>query len=106
MKHKNTHAPAVPLARSVAASATPCPQILDPHAPEPSFYGGLATEADHKVPVGGGEGEGGDGEGGDRQPDDFSTALAKWVLRFRTVGCSRRALRISGGVWMGVWCSR
>ncbi|CBN77966.1 conserved unknown protein [Ectocarpus siliculosus] len=53
-------------------------EILDPHAPEPSFFGGLATEADHRVPVGGGEGGGGDGEkGGDQQPDDFSTALAK-----------------------------
>ncbi|CAN0150194.1 unnamed protein product, partial [Ectocarpus sp. 12 AP-2014] len=53
-------------------------EILDPHAPEPSFFGGLATEADHRVPVGRGEGGGGDGEkGSDQQPDDFSTALAK-----------------------------
>eukprot|EP00752_Nemacystus_decipiens_P003041 g2819.t1 len=53
-------------------------EILDPHAPEPSFYGGLATEADHRVPVGG-KGESGDGDGDDgrQQPDDFSTALAK-----------------------------
>lgn len=73
----------MPLARSAAASTTSRPQILDPHAPEPSFFGGLATEADHRVPVGGGEGGGGDGEkGSDQQPDDFSTALAKWVLRF------------------------
>ncbi|CAM9503110.1 unnamed protein product [Scytosiphon promiscuus] len=55
-------------------------EILDPHAPEPSFYGGLATEADHRVPVGGSDG--GDGEEDrDRQPDDFSTAFAKCVPR-------------------------
>ncbi|CAM9593874.1 unnamed protein product [Ectocarpus sp. 4 AP-2014] len=48
-------------------------EILDPHAPEPCFFGGLATEADHTVPVGRGDGE----KGSDQQPDDFSTALAK-----------------------------
>ncbi|CAM9883678.1 unnamed protein product, partial [Hapterophycus canaliculatus] len=51
-------------------------EILDPHAPEPSFYGGLATEADHRVPVGGADGGKGEQEN-DRQPDDFSTAFAK-----------------------------
>lgn len=50
-------------------------QILDPHAPEPSFYGGLSTEADHIVPVAGAAGS--EGEDGHNEPDDFSTALAK-----------------------------
>ena len=52
-------------------------QILDPHAPEPSFFGGLATEADHRVPVGGKDESGDDDVDGRKQPDDFSTALVK-----------------------------
>lgn len=57
-------------------------QILDPQAPPPSFYSGLATETDHKVPqTEGAEGaEGADGEPR-REPDDFSTAFARSALR-------------------------
>ena len=52
-------------------------QILDPHAPEPSFYGGLATEADHRVPLGAEVSKDDVDLERKRQPDDFSTALAK-----------------------------
>lgn len=52
-------------------------QILDPEAPKPSFYGGLATEADHRVPLEPEAGEDDHELDSKRQPDDFSTALAK-----------------------------
>lgn len=52
-------------------------QILDPEAPKPSFYGGLATEADHRVPLEPEAVEDDHEHDSKRQPDDFSTALAK-----------------------------
>lgn len=52
-------------------------QILDPEAPKPSFYGGLATEADHRVPLEPEADKDDHEHDSKRQPDDFSTALAK-----------------------------